>query len=576
MISLRRPAAVPSVSPAVARLRRTRRTMTLLFAATTAACLVVLATVAVRIDSQSRRSGLDHEVDSRAVGLSRAVWFDDGALHLEPLREDELARSAEVLAVLELAPGGSPSVWNVVPARSALPQKDWLDHMWRSVLEEQETVVLSAPSEKGERLRWAAAPVWDGDRIGAAVLVGTASARSEHDHDLLVRWLALGCTALVCCAAAVGHLLSGRAMRPALRALGQQEQFLAEAAHELRTPLATLRLVVERDGSSAETLRLVDRLSRLVTGLLTRARTEAGTQRVELVPLRLDQLVETAVEELPDHENVTVSSEPVVVRGDPDLLAQAVRNLIENAQRHGGPPGSPVEITVTPGLITVRDHGTGIPLADRERVFTRGVTGRSRTPWERTATSGLSAVAGPSAAYGAATLSGRAAARRTGATSETNAVPKAGTASETEAVPKAGAVPQANAAPESSAVRESSAVPGTGAGSETGAGLGTGAGPETGAGLGTGPGPGTGAGPEPGADLETSTGPGTGAGLGTGLVLATGVGPGTGASPGMGAGPETGASPGTGAGPETGASPGTGAGPETGASPGTGAGPETG
>ncbi|MET9383665.1 HAMP domain-containing sensor histidine kinase [Streptomyces sp. NPDC002928] len=169
-------------------------------------------------------------------------------------------------------------------------------------------------------------------------------------------------------------------MRPALRGLGQQEQFLAQAAHELRTPLATLRLVVERGGSSGasdEALRLVDRLSRLVTGLLARARMEAGAQRVELVPLRLDQLVETTVDELPDHESVTVSSEPVVVLGDPDLLAQAVRNLVENAQRHGGPAGSPVEVTVAPGLVAVRDHGVGVPLTDRERVFARGVTGGS-------------------------------------------------------------------------------------------------------------------------------------------------------------------------------------------------------
>ncbi|MFE6489882.1 sensor histidine kinase, partial [Streptomyces sp. NPDC057757] len=153
--------------------------------------------------------------------------------------------------------------------------------------------------------------------------------------------------------------------------------FLAEAAHELRTPLTTLRLVVERGGTSDEALRLVDRLSRLVTGLLARARTETGAQRAELVPLRLDQLVETTVEELPGQDNVTVNSEPVVVLGDPDLLAQAVRNLVENAQRHGGPPGSPVEVTVAPGLVTVRDHGAGVPLADRERVFARGVTGAS-------------------------------------------------------------------------------------------------------------------------------------------------------------------------------------------------------
>lgn len=303
-----------------------------------------------------------------------------GTLHLEPLREDELAQGAQVLTVLQAAPGESPSVRNVVPTRSALPGQDRLDHVWQRVLEEQDTVLLSAPSADGGRLRWAAAPVWDDDRIGAAVLVGTELARSEGDHNVLVRWLALGCTALVCCAAAVGHLLSGRAMRPALRGLEQQEQFLAEAAHELRTPLATLRLVVERGGSSGssdEALRLVDRLSRLVTGLLARARTEAGAQRVELVPLRLDQLVETTVEELPDHESVTVSSEPVVVLGDPDLLAQAVRNLVENAQRHGGPAGSPVEVTVNPGLVTVRDQGAGVPLADRELVFARGVTGGS-------------------------------------------------------------------------------------------------------------------------------------------------------------------------------------------------------
>ncbi|MET7484595.1 HAMP domain-containing sensor histidine kinase [Streptomyces sp. NPDC005538] len=364
-------------SPAVARLRRTRRLMTLLFAATTAACLVVLAAVAIRIDAGSRRSGLDHEVDSRATGLSRAVWFDAGVLHLEPLREDELARGAQVLAVLQAAPGKPPTVRNIVPSRSALPAAYRLDEVWRSVLDGQETVVVSAPSAHGARLRWAAAPVWDGDRIGAAVLVGTEQARGEHDHEVLVRWLVLGCTALVCCAAAVGHLLSGRAMRPALRGLAQQEQFLAEAAHELRTPLATLRLVVEGRGSSDEALRLVDRLSRLVTGLLARARMEAGAQRAELVPLRLDQLVEITVEELPDHESVRVTAEPVVVLGDPDLLAQAVRNLVENAQRHGGPAGSPVEVTVTEGLVAVRDHGAGVPPADRERVFARGVTGGS-------------------------------------------------------------------------------------------------------------------------------------------------------------------------------------------------------
>ncbi|GGU43477.1 histidine kinase dimerization/phospho-acceptor domain-containing protein [Streptomyces violascens] len=71
---------------------------------------------------------------------------------------------------------------------------------------------------------------------------------------------------------------------------------LAEAAHELRTPLATLRLAVENGSTSPtrapaavdEAVRLVDRLGRPVTGLLARARVEAATQAIELTPLRLD------------------------------------------------------------------------------------------------------------------------------------------------------------------------------------------------------------------------------------------------------------------------------------------------
>lgn len=126
-----------------------------------------------------------------------------------------------------------------------------------------------------------------------------------------------------------------------------------------------------------EAVRLIDRLGRLVTGLLARARIEAGTQDIELTPLRLDQLVEQTVEELPDHTGVTLTTEAAIVDGDPELLAQAVRNLVENALRHGG--GTPVDVRVTPGRVVVRDHGPGVPAKDRTRVFERRVTGPAST-----------------------------------------------------------------------------------------------------------------------------------------------------------------------------------------------------
>ncbi|WP_329570693.1 sensor histidine kinase [Kitasatospora sp. NBC_01266] len=376
-----------SRTPAIARLHRARWVTTLLFAATTAICLLVLATIAVRTDSQSRTHDLDNDVIHRADGLSRVVSYDaDGALSFDALPDDDLARGADALGVVQPDAAGPPRISHAYTSPATLPGPADLAWIWQRIQEEQQTVLFTADGTGGRGFHWAAAPVGDANgTVVAAVLVGDDPTPSHTAHDRLLRWLALGCLGLVLAAAAVGHLLSGRAMRPALRGLERQEQFLAEAAHELRTPLATLRLVVESGSGSPgrapaaldEAVRLVDRLGRLVTGLLARARVEAGTHEIELTPLRLDQLVEQTVEELPDTAGVTVGTEATVVNGDPELLAQAVRNLVENALRHGG--GTPVEVSVTAGRVAVRDHGPGVPAKDRTRVFERRVTGAAST-----------------------------------------------------------------------------------------------------------------------------------------------------------------------------------------------------
>jgi two-component system OmpR family sensor kinase len=328
----------------VNRLRRLRWQLTVLFTLTTAACLAVLAVLAGVIDQRSREGAADAEVNRQATGLSRAVYYLNGTLHLEPLGEDYLARDADGVQVLARAGNG----WEVRYERGRRPVVD--PATIEQVVRDEDVVLAGGPDD-----RFAAAPVWDDSRIGAVVVV-TAEPPGDG-HAVLVRWLWIGCLALVLVAAAAGHLLSKLSMRPAVRGLAEQEQFLAEAAHELRTPLATLRLVADAGARDpAEVRRLVDRLGRLVTGLLTRARVRGGTQEIERTPLRLDQLVEQVVDELPSG-GVRLATEPVVVHGDPELIAQAVHNLVDNALRHGG---GDVEVSVSEGVVSVVDGGPGL------------------------------------------------------------------------------------------------------------------------------------------------------------------------------------------------------------------------
>jgi len=373
--------------PAAERLRRMRWALTLMYAAVSAVSLVTLVIIAASIDARSGSRDLDSEIKGRAEALSRAIWMDKGALHLEPLAEDELATASDVTAVLQRIGTGDAQVrWLRPQQKDVLPGVSQLDDLWAKTVRAQEPVLVTIVGSDGRKLRWATAPVWDVDEIGAVVLIAIDLAPRERSHTELVLWLAAGCLVLVLASAGAGHLLSGKSMRPSMRTLDQQEQFLAEAAHELRTPLATLRLAMESGMSSTarapaamrDAVRLVDHLDRLFAGLLSRARIDSGTQPLELTPLRLDLLVEQVVEELPHRDaHVAVRTEPTVVLGDPDLLAQAIRNLVENALRHGAPADEPsqVEVSVAAGKVSVRDHGPGIAAREGEKIFGDRVTG---------------------------------------------------------------------------------------------------------------------------------------------------------------------------------------------------------
>ncbi|HEY2043072.1 MAG TPA: HAMP domain-containing sensor histidine kinase [Jatrophihabitans sp.] len=177
-------------------------------------------------------------------------------------------------------------------------------------------------------------------------------------------------------------------------------QFVADASHDLRTPLAIVRShteLIQQDsselpdavGSSLERIESATiRMSRLVDDLLLLARLDSGTElrhdEVDLSRIAIDSVADAGVAG-PDHRwSLELGDEPVVVVGDEDRLHQVIANLLTNARIHT-PAGTAVVVQVTQtdgggAELTVTDDGPGIP-ADllprvRER-FVRGDTARS-------------------------------------------------------------------------------------------------------------------------------------------------------------------------------------------------------
>lgn len=161
----------------------------------------------------------------------------------------------------------------------------------------------------------------------------------------------------------------------------RQRRFVADASHELRSPLASLRTQLEVGAAHPELLDLPGavadtvRLQTLAADLLLLARLDAGqrpgTARVELAGLVGEEVSQRVRDRLPVRVEAAA---PVEVRGSRGQLSRLLGNLLDNAQRHAA---TGVRVTVRraggEALLEVTDDGAGVPEADRERIFQRFV-----------------------------------------------------------------------------------------------------------------------------------------------------------------------------------------------------------
>ena len=169
-----------------------------------------------------------------------------------------------------------------------------------------------------------------------------------------------------------------------------QSRFVSDAAHQLKTPMASLKTQFEVAMRETDPQRMrdalqeihprLDRLSRLVSQLLSLARNEPdAVSAVTLAPLDLDALVldvttDWVPEALKKHIDLGFegAGQPVRVMGDPVRLRELLDNLLDNAVRYSRDGGRiTVRVAATPPTVDVNDDGPGIPPEERARVFER-------------------------------------------------------------------------------------------------------------------------------------------------------------------------------------------------------------
>jgi signal transduction histidine kinase len=280
-------------------------------------------------------------------------------------------RLSRLLALLGIGGLGVAALALLATTRLALRPLDAMTALARSI----------AAGDRGRRL----APTEPGTELGRAAAAFDDMLDALEGAERTAKQAEL--------AAKQAERTAKRAELTARRSEARTRQFVADAAHELRTPIAGLRAAAEaalssragpeeRDRLHLLLIREAGRAGRLVEDLLALAQIDAGL-RLERRDVELRGLAEAEAERvrlLAPTLTVRVAGEPLTVPGDPQRLAQVLANLLDNARRHT-PDGGEITVTVDRppppngagplARVRVADTGPGVPAEDRERIFDR-------------------------------------------------------------------------------------------------------------------------------------------------------------------------------------------------------------
>ena len=304
---------------------------------------------------------------------------------LEGNKSEVLASKSKEFGWIALDLDGDVMDSNFTTAPLGLPSED----LFEETLKEEEMVAATVQGTNSSA-RVVSMPMYEsGEMVGVMQYARSLRRVQETVDELVLVLMPLGIGGLGL-AAIGGAYMAGRAVRPVRESFERQRAFIADASHELKTPLTLIRVDTEvlQGGLenpddrelTGEVLAETDRMSEILSDLLTVARLDAGVLEVARKPFDLSNLLKEEAERFKvraTHEGVRLevrTPDELLASGDPARTGQILAALLDNALRFT-PSGGSIEVTAREqdGLVeaTVRDTGPGIPPEHLPRIFER-------------------------------------------------------------------------------------------------------------------------------------------------------------------------------------------------------------
>jgi two-component system, OmpR family, sensor histidine kinase CiaH len=233
----------------------------------------------------------------------------------------------------------------------------------------------------------------DDPQLGNVTIQVIRNVDSEKELlDRLLLIILIGCGIGILCAIGFGYFLAGRALVPIKNAWQKQQEFVSDASHELRTPLAVIQAKTDllfRAPSSTIQDKILDvsaisnesrRLSKLVTNLLTLARSDSDQIEMKKQSFRLDELLKEIIqhyEEIISYQEKTIyleADKPVSFFADKERIHQLIVILLDNAMKYtneGGKIRLSCQQSHSSIFLSIQDTGIGIPEEDIPKIFDR-------------------------------------------------------------------------------------------------------------------------------------------------------------------------------------------------------------